>query len=234
MILHSWLAPVLKLSKHICNVEYWIVRNFLRGFRRERFYLDVCVTLNIRAYSVPAYCNDLSSSNLYLFVLQHLKLPYWIRFSEKKNCDVWDIYLGGEPREEARAPWARTAGHSLCNGGRHGVALLWKSCVLQLNCKKHSPRTMGSLWAGVFPWGGPVSLERSQFSPAAMLSHRAWNELWKVQPSQGQKKHFHSFLIRTQHPIQISLFSTLLAICSYWTCPKLTLCLLVHQYVLLC
>lgn len=84
------------------------------------------------------------------------------------------------------------------------------------------------------PGGGPVSLERSQFSPAAMLSHRAWNELWKVQPSQGQKKHFHSFLIRTQHPIQISLFSTLLAICSYWTCPKLTLCLLVHQYVLLC
>lgn len=155
MILHSLLAPILKLRKHICNVEYRIVRNFLRGLRRERFYLDVCITLNIRVYSVPTYCNDLSSSNLYLFVLQHLKLPYWIRFSEKKNYDVWDIYLGGEPKEEARAPWAHAAGHSLCKEGRDREALLWKSCILQLNCKKHSSRTMGSLWARVFPWRSP-------------------------------------------------------------------------------
>lgn len=98
-----------------------------------------------------------SSSNLYLFVLQHLKLPYWIRFSEKKNYGVWDIYLGGEPEERARAPWDYTAGLSLCKERRNREALLWKSCKLQLNCKKHSSRSMGSLWARVFHWRSPLS-----------------------------------------------------------------------------
>lgn len=188
MILHSLPALILKLSKHICSVEYWTVRNFLRGLRKKRFYLDVCITLNIRVYLVPTYSNDLSSSNLYLFVLQHLKLPYWIRFSEKKNYGVWVIYLGGEPEERVRAPWDHTAGLSLCKERRHREALLWKSCILQLIARNIHPGQWG-VYELEFPTGGvPVSLECSQLSSAAMLSHRAWNELWKVQPSRGRRK----------------------------------------------
>lgn len=156
---------------------------------------------------------------------------------------VCELFTWEESQRREQAPWDHTAGLSLCKERRHREALLLERAAYWLIARNIHPGQWG-VYEPEFPTGGvPVSLECSQLSSAAMLSHRAWNALWKVQPSRGRRKEGNRR--KSKQCVFIASLSTHSTRYKYHyfqlsgrlfllNLPPTNFMSLVHQYVLLC
>lgn len=162
------------------NIRIYPLRDFL------------CVLLSIRIYSVPSYSSDLLSNNLYLFVLQHLKSPHWVR-SEKKTPWYLIYLLGKRTREYNKSCLETTLQVKTC-ARREGREKHWFGRVS--DCSQVARNIHPGQW-GVFEpefsIAGVSCLSEmlpTQFHCCAQSS--AWDELRKVLPSWWQKQRGNS------------------------------------------
>ena len=97
--------------------------------------------------------------------------------------------LGRRARGESESPLRLHCRSQPVQGEKEQRSIALKELQTAAQLQETLIQVNGESMSQSFPLEeSPVFLEHSQLSSAAMLSHRAWNELWKVQPSQGQKK----------------------------------------------